>query len=260
MLLAYWYMFFACIGIATLAMSAGIGGATFFVPFILLVLHVPVKSAIAIGIFVEIFGFSAGVYNYWRKGQIDYALARHTLVFAVVFTIIGVILNHVIRPSVVEYIFILALMIFATQLLLNHGSSGGRSKQFDGVSALISSVGGFLLGFISSGLGESNEYNYFVRLQKSPALTAGTSVFVVAISAVVATLGQAYFISRSTGFGSIAPYTMLIIYSILGSLIGAKLGSIISTRVNRDTFRKFISVLLYLVAAVSLTKALVLGV
>ena len=256
MLFSYWYMFFACIGIATLAMSAGIGGATFFIPFILLVLHVPVKSAIAIGIFVEIFGFTAGVYNYWRLGKIDFSLAKKTLLFAVIFTVIGVTLNQVIRPSVVEYVFILALMIFATQLLLNRPSKKEIARRFDGISAAVSSFGGLLLGFISSGLGEANEYNYFVRLKKSPAVTAGTSVLVVAVCAITATLAQSYFIMRGSGFGTIAPYTMLIIYSVLGSLVGAKLGSILSSHVERESFRKFISVLLYLVAVVSLVKVL----
>jgi len=64
-------MFFACVVIAGIAMAGGIGGATFLVPFLLLVVKVPVSSAIAIGIFIEIFGFAAGVYNYRKKKSID---------------------------------------------------------------------------------------------------------------------------------------------------------------------------------------------
>lgn len=253
-LLSYWYMFFVCIVVATIAMAGGIGGATFLVPFLLLVVKVPVTSAVAIGIFIEIFGFAAGVYNYEKRKSIDYPLAKKILMFSSVFVILGVILNQMLKPTVIEYVFIFALMVFATQILLTKDNPKGKPKHFDVTSGIIAAFGGLLLGFISSGMGESNEYNMFVRLKKKPSLAAGTSVLTVAVNAIIATATQIYFFLQKSAFGRIMPYTMLIIYAIIGSFIGAKIGSYLSTRVDRKQFRKFISVLLYLVAAVSLVK------
>jgi len=259
MLFAYWYMFFACLMIAAVAMTAGIGGATFFVPFVLLVLHVPVSSAVAIGIFVEIFGFSAGVYNYSRAKKIDYPMAGKLIASAALFVVLGAVLNRTIKPTVVEYILILALMIFATQILLAKDIViGERPKKFDAMGASIAALGGLLLGFISSGLGEANEYNLLVRFRREPAVVAGTSVLVVAVCAVLATAVQVFFITRSGGFGTIAPYTMLIAYSILGAIAGAKVGQLVAERVDRKRFRMFVSVLLYFVAASTLAKVLLI--
>lgn len=259
MLLSYWYMFFACIGIATVAMTAGIGGATFFVPFILLVLHVPITSAVAIGIFVEIFGFAAGVYNYARARKIDYPIAWKLIASAAGFVVLGAALNRIIEPTVVEYVLVLALMIFSTQILLAKDVCVGKyPKRFDAAGASIAALGGLLLGFVSSGLGESNEYNLLVRFRRSPAVVAGTSVLVVAVCAVIATSVQVFFIMRQGGLGTINPYIMLIVYSVLGAIVGAKIGQMVAERVNRAKFRVFVSVLLYFVALSTLAKVLLI--
>jgi uncharacterized membrane protein YfcA len=252
-------MFFVGIVIATIAMSAGIGGATFFVPFFLLVLKIPVRSAIVIGIFIEIFGFAAGFYNYRRMKQIDFPLAWKTLFVALPSVVVGVVLNRVINPTVGEVIFILALMIIATQFLLLRGGGDGEPRQFDFISMLIAAFGGLLLGFISTGLGESNEYSFFSRLKRSPPITAGTSVLVVAISAIVATTAQIIFLLLGSGLGTIAPYVALIVYSVLGVLVGAKLGSIVSNRVEKEPFRRWLSVVLYVVAIVSILRIVFVG-
>ena len=252
-------MFLICVGIATLAMSAGIGGATFFIPFMLIVLKVPVESAIPIGIFVEIFGFAAGVYNYARRGQIDYSLAKKTIIVAVPFVIAGVILEHTIRPTLVEYLFIIALMIFSTQLLIGQEVSGVAGKKYFGpLNAVIAAIGGALLGFLSTGLGESNEYNFFSRLKRSPVITAGTSVLVVAVAAIVATTTQVVYMLSTSRFGAIEPYAMLIIYSVLGAIVGAKVGAYLANKVDRRHFRKLVGVALFFVAVASLVKAIYL--
>jgi len=249
-------MFFVCIVVASIAMAGGIGGATFLVPFLLLVVKVPVTSAVAIGIFIEIFGFAAGVYNYEKRKSIDYALAKKILLSSSLFVVLGVILNQTLKPTVVEYVFIFALMIFATQILLTKDNPLDKPRQFDFTSGLIAALGGLLIGFISSGMGESNEYNMFVRLKKRPSLAAGTSVLTVAVNAIIATVTQVYFFLQKSAFGKVTPYTMLIIYAIIGSFIGARFGSYIATKVDRRQFRRFISVLLYIVAITSLIKVL----
>lgn len=249
-------MFFACIVIAGVAMAGGIGGATFLVPFLLLIVKVPVSSAVAIGIFIEIFGFAAGVYNYRQKKSIDYSLAKKIITSSTLFVILGVVLNQTLKPTVVEYVFIFALMVFATQIAFAKKNISDKAKKFDRVSVVISAFGGLLLGLISSGMGESNEYNLFGRLKKKPSIAAGTSVLTVAVNALVATVTQTFFFLQKSAFGEIKPYAMLIIYSILGSFVGAHLGAISATKVKREPFRKFISALLYLVAGASLIKVL----
>lgn len=61
MSLEYWYMLPVVIFIATIAMAAGVGGATFFSPFFILALSLSPEVAIGTGLITEVFGFASGV-------------------------------------------------------------------------------------------------------------------------------------------------------------------------------------------------------
>ena len=67
MTLEYWFMLPVATVIATIAMASGIGGATFFTPFLILALKLPPEVAIGTGLITEVFGFASGVYAYARK-------------------------------------------------------------------------------------------------------------------------------------------------------------------------------------------------
>ena len=65
-----WFMFLIGMGIATIAMMAGIGGAVLFAPFFMLVLKLDPLIALGAGLVIEFFGFSSGVIGYWRKTEL----------------------------------------------------------------------------------------------------------------------------------------------------------------------------------------------
>jgi hypothetical protein len=67
----YWYMFFVMIGVSTVAMTFGIGGAAFLSPFLLIVLDMDPSIALGIGLFVEIFGFTSGVVGFARNDTLS---------------------------------------------------------------------------------------------------------------------------------------------------------------------------------------------
>lgn len=91
MSLEYWYLFPISVGVATLAMASGIGGAVFFSPIFLLWLKLEPTVAIGTALITEFFGFSSGLIAYARSGLIDYRLGAQLLVFAVPGAIAGVI-------------------------------------------------------------------------------------------------------------------------------------------------------------------------
>ena len=66
MSLEYWYVFPVAIVFATIAMASGVGGATFFAPFFILVLRLPPEVAIGTGLITEVFGFASGLFAYVR--------------------------------------------------------------------------------------------------------------------------------------------------------------------------------------------------
>jgi len=54
-----WFTFPVAVGIATIVMSAGIGGAFMFAPFFMLVLRLDPLLALGAGLAIEVFGFSS---------------------------------------------------------------------------------------------------------------------------------------------------------------------------------------------------------
>ncbi len=57
----YWFMFPIAIVIAAVANGAGIGGATFFSPLMLIVFGLSPEVAIGTALITEVFGFTSGV-------------------------------------------------------------------------------------------------------------------------------------------------------------------------------------------------------
>jgi uncharacterized protein len=62
--LEFCYLLPISIGIATIAMSSGIGGAVFFSPLFMIGLGLEPKIAIGAALATELFGFASSLYSY----------------------------------------------------------------------------------------------------------------------------------------------------------------------------------------------------
>ena len=90
-----WFMFPVAIGISTIAMLAGIGGAIMFAPFFMLVLRLDPLLALGAGLAIEVFGFSSGVIGYLRNKVIDFNIVKQLIILTIPATIVGVVLGRV---------------------------------------------------------------------------------------------------------------------------------------------------------------------
>ena len=115
---SFWFMFPIDIGIATIAMMAGIGGAVLFAPFFMLVLKLDPLIALGAGLVIEFFGFSSGVVGYWRKKEINFGIVKQIIIFTVPATIAGVILGRVFSAYILQVMLALLLFYLAYQFLL----------------------------------------------------------------------------------------------------------------------------------------------
>ena len=95
-----WFMFPVAVGIATIAMSAGIGGAVMFAPFFMLVLRLDPLLALGAGLAIEVFGFSSGVIGYWRKHVIHFDIVKKLIILTIPATIVGVVFGRSIAVFV----------------------------------------------------------------------------------------------------------------------------------------------------------------
>ena len=282
MSLAFWYMLPVAIVIATVAMASGVGGATFFAPLFILGLGLSPELAIGAGLVIEVFGFSSGLYAYIRRKLIDYQLGGALLVATVPAAIVGTFAAHYIAADLLKTV--LGMGLFAVAVSFLRAPDEELHAQMDALAEespdeaesclvaadgeqycytvcnktegrLIAGVGGLFVGMVSSGLGELNGYFLLQRCRVPSSVSVATSVFVVAITALVASAGHVAQFAQG-GMADLNQLLNLLVFTIPGVIIGAQLGPALAKRVSDRTMEIFLGILFTLTAGLLLIEAM----
>ena len=253
----FWYMLPIGIVIATIAMASGVGGATFFSPLFILGLGLSPELAVGSGLVVEVFGFGSGVYAYVRRQLIDYRVGGMLLAATVPAAVAGVVIAHFADADILKVILGMGLFAVAVSFLRapddemeatleNMAHEDPDEAETCLVTAedeeicytvcnttegrLISGIGGLFVGMVSSGLGELNGYFLLQRCRVPSSVAVATSVFVVAITALIASVGHIFQVAQG-GLTGLATMGRLLLFTVPEVVIGAQLGPELARRV-----------------------------
>ena len=284
MTLEYWFMLPVAVVFATIAMASGVEGATFFTPMFILALGLPPDVAIGTGLITEVFGFTSGVAAYGRKRLIDYRLGVALLVVTIPTAVLGTWLAGYVPAVVLKSILGVGLLAVALSFLRSpekqdverldrhveedYGGNKGETclTARDGQrfcytvcnrteGRAIAGVGGLFIGMISTGLGELNGYFLLQRCRVPSPVAVATSVFVVAVTALLASTG--HFIKFvQTGGETLNTVLSLVVFTVPGVLVGAQLGSQVSTRISQHALERSLAILFIVVAALTLGEVI----
>ena len=272
---SFWWLFPVAILISAVAMTFGIGNAIFLSPFFLIVIGLEPEVAVATGILVGVFAFGSGLVGYVRSRLVNYHLATRLLPFVAVFAGVGAFLGKALPSNVLEFALAVALFVLAGAFLgrersvhiVDHPLHPTREEYEEASWAdwwqdvekkpllfVTSSMGGLIAGLVSGGLGEVNAYNFVRRLKMDPAFAAGTSVFIIAITAITTTLFNLSF------FAAADPQDLLVmaqiaVWAVPGVILGAQLGVRISKRIDRRKALLALPALFALVGILTLLNA-----
>ncbi|MCS3750645.1 hypothetical protein GGQ19_001814 [Salinibacter ruber] len=253
----FWYMLPIGIVIATVAMASGVGGATFFSPLFILGLGLSPELAVGAGLVVEVFGFGSGVYAYVRRQLIDYRVGGMLLSATVPAAVAGVVIAHFADADILKVI--LGMGLFAVAVSFLRAPDDEMEATLEDMShedpdeaetclvtaedeeicytvcnttegRLISGIGGLFVGMVSSGLGELNGYFLLQRCRVPSSVAVATSVFVVAITALIASVGHIFQVAQG-GLTGLATMGRLLLFTVPGVVIGAQLGPELARRV-----------------------------
>lgn len=119
---------------------------------------------------------------------------------------------------------------------------------------LISGIGGLFVGMVSSGLGELNGYFLLQRCRVPSSVSVATSVFVVAITALVASMGHVYQVAQG-GLPGLTTMGNLLLFTVPGVIIGAQLGPEVAERVPDRAMEIFLGGLFAITAGLLLVEA-----
>lgn len=275
MSLDYWFMFPISVLIATIAMASGVEGATFYTPFFMLGLGLPTEVAIGTGLFTEVFGFSSGLFAYGRKGLIDYQLGRNYLQFTIPLALLGTWASNDIPEEVLKVLLGVGLFAIAlsflrpptpawikqeaalakqdqpedekTCLTTREGEVFRYSHPSPAEGRLLSGIGAMFLGLVSTGLGEMNGYVLMQRSKMPGKVAVATSVFIVAITALTASVGRAVHFAQIGG-DTLATVLSLMLFTAPGVLIGAQLGALVANYLPQHQLERGMGVLFLMVS------------
>jgi hypothetical protein len=281
MSLEFWYMLPVGIVIATVAMASGVGGATFFSPLFILGLGLPPELAVGSGLVVEVFGFGSGVYAYVRRKLIDYRVGGMLLSATVPAAVAGVVVAHYADADVLKIILGMGLFAVAVSFLrapdeeMEETLDEQAHEDADAAETclvtaedeeicytvcnttegrLISGVGGLFLGMVSSGLGELNGYFLLQRCRVPSSVSVATSVFVVAITALIASVGHVYGVAQG-GLTGLTTMGNLLLFTVPGVVVGAQIGPEVAKRVPDRIMEIALGVLFALTASLLLVES-----
>lgn len=269
-----WYLFPVSILIATIAMSSGIGGAVFFSPLFMLGLQLDPRIAIGAALATELFGFTSGLVAYVKAKLIDFDLAKNLLVFSVPAAILGSLYAENIPAIVLKAVFAVGLMFIGQQLFStwrkeerekmeqNHREefkddfeseltdSKGRVYRYTvcnrNMGRSFAAIGGAFVGMISVGLAELQEYHLVARCKVPTPVAVATSVFVLVITVLVASVGHFYEFATEGG-EEMNQVLNVIIFTIPGVVIGGQIGPKLQSIVPEDKMKAAISVVFMLI-------------
>ncbi len=272
--LQFWFMFPVSIAVAAAAMASGIEGATFFAPIFILVLRLPPNVAIGTGLITQVFGVLSGLYAFRQKKLIDYRLGGRLLAVSIPFALVGTWLSTLVDPSFIRLLLIGALLVLGISYLKPAStlSTGARRRtaaksptdrkhcvttaEGDTVcydtgdpteGRIMAGLGGLSVGMLSSGLGGLNGYFFLRRCGMPAKISVATSVYVVAITALVASSGHVLKLMES-GETAGNMVLSLIIFTIPGALIGAQVGSRIASRIQPAVLERVLGSLFMITA------------
>jgi hypothetical protein len=266
--LEYWYMFPISIAIATVSMSSGIGGAVFFSPLLMLGLKLEPRIAIGVALATELFGFSSGVIAYYKSKLIDFKLARNLLIFSVPAAFLGTMYSNLVPSQVLKAIFAVGLVFIGYQLFASwrkderEKNEASFLKEFENnfeseltdssgkiyhyticnkpMGRAFAAIGGAFFGMISVGLAELQEYHLVARCKIPPPVAVASSVFVVVITALVASAGHFYEFAKEGGevFNQVMN---LVIFTAPGVIVGGQIGPRLQKIIPEDKMKEGIS-------------------
>ena len=278
----YWYLFPVAIIIASIANGAGIGGATFFSPLFVIALGLEPKIAIGTALVTEVFGFASGVTAHYRARTIDWTVVRLLLLASVPMAVIGSLLGGLAPEQVLKTILGVGLLVIAVSFARHrpHDPEDEAIARGEGVvepsvervivsrdgheyryhvcrrteGRLFAGVGGAFVGLISTGLGELNAYALIKRCRVPSRVTVATSVVVVAVTALAASVTHLVDFASSGG-GELDTVVGLAVFTVPGVIIGGQLGGQLSKRVKEVPLIHALGWLFAAVALVTLIEA-----
>jgi uncharacterized protein len=253
----YWFLLPVGIAIGALVMSAGVSGATLWVPVYLLWLKLDAPVAFWLGLFTMLFGFGSGVIRNLRDRTFDGVLVRRYLLITIPAALVGGWASGSVNQQLIVALFGAFLIMYA--ILIAGRTLGMRtdSDRHDNVPFMIALLGGALTGLISIGIGIMAMPSVLRhRSSRSPATAIGSLVMIIFFTSLAATIGRMRPSLISALRHNSSQMIAISIWAVPGVVIGGQVGPRLAQMLPSERHtRLYFSAVLLVVGMLTLARA-----
>jgi uncharacterized membrane protein YfcA len=256
-LLHYWFLLPVGIAIAVLVMSAGVSGATLWVPVYLLWLRLDAQLAFWLGLVTMLFGFGSGVYRNWRDGTYDGVMVRRFSTASVPAALAGGWLSAYFNETLLVAAFGAFLLVYGAVLGARALGMTGDSARHDSVPYALALAGGFITGLISIGVGILAMPSVLRhRASRSPATAIGTLVMIIFVTSLAATAGRMRPAFVAVLARDLPQLGAILLWAVPAVVIGGQFGPRIAQALTSERHaRLYFSAVLLAVGVLTLLRA-----
>ena len=247
--LTYWYLFPVGLVISTLAMSAGISGANFWIPVYLICVKLDPLVTFWLALITMIFGFGSGVVRNIHQGTVNWYLVRQYLIPTIPGAIIGSLLNFHVNGEVLVFIFGSFIFTYGSFLLKSSISSPKAQVRHNKIFRGVGFLAGFLKGFIATGLGKLIVPGMWNHEKVShPSEVIGSAIVIIFIVNIVAALTRMNHDFVSVLVDNSNTLSSVLVFVLPSVVVGGQIGPGLIKDVNTDHLKVYISLILIFVS------------
>jgi len=256
-LLHYWFLLPVGIAIGALVMSAGVSGATLWVPVYLLWLRLDAPLAFWLGLLTMLFGFGSGLIRNWRDGSYDGPLVRRYLMFAIPTAVVGGWASAFVNQALLIAIFGAFLIVYSIVIGARALGMSVDGDRHDDVPASIALVGGAMTGLISIGIGILAMPSVLRhRSSRSPGTAIGSLVMIIFFTSMAATIGRIRPSLIAELRRDLPHIVAITIWAIPAVMIGGQIGPRVAQMLPSERHaRLYFSSVLLIVGLLTLMRA-----
>lgn len=253
--LTYWYLFPLGIIIATLAMSAGISGANFWIPVYLIVIKIEPLVCFWLALLTMIFGFGSGVIRNIYQGTVNWYIVKHYLIPTIPAAVLGSLLTSYVNEEYLILIFGTFILVYALYMLKEGFAPPKSETKHQKVFWEVGFVAGFLKGLIATGLGKlivPGIWNH--EKIEHPSQVIGSAVVIIFIVDIVAAVTRMNpgFVNRLVENGN--ELFNILIFVAPSVVIGGQIGPRVIRDVDAERLKFYISVMLIFVSVLIFSR------
>jgi uncharacterized protein len=253
----YWFLFPVGIAICATLTSAGVSGATLWVPVYLLWLGLSVPLAFWLGLLTMLFGFGSGVYRNWCDRSYDAALVRNYLTASAPAAFAGGWLAGLVNESVLVGFFSLFLFIYSATIAIRTIGNHEPAERRDSISYPLAVAGGMLTGLISIGVGIL-ALPALLRHQsvRNPGNAIGSLVMIIFFTSLAASVGRLRPAFVADIGANLPRLGAILLWAIPAVTIGGQVGPRLAQKLSSERqVRLYFSTLLLIIGVLTLTRA-----